>query len=244
MAGLPNSNLSHEAKRGSTLRAKDTDILIAYLHECFDLDDAAPSGLRWKHRPLAHFGDDERVWRGWNARWAGKPAGTMTNRYWCVELIVSGYSRPIKAHRVIFALTHGKWPSDQLDHENRNKAANRLENLREATNGQNQQNTGLGSLNTSGFKGVSWDTKRRKWFAFIMVDGRQLHLGYFIDTLDAIMARLRAERIYYPFRARPQFDPTDVQALAPLACPVTTVEQWKLVVRGAWGLPPRIHFRP
>jgi len=31
MAGLPNSNLSHEAKRGSTLRAKDTDILIAYL---------------------------------------------------------------------------------------------------------------------------------------------------------------------------------------------------------------------
>jgi hypothetical protein len=219
MAGLPNSNLSHEAKRGSTSRTKDTDILIAYLHECFDLDDAAPSGLRWKHRPLAHFGDDERVWRGWNARWAGKPAGTMTNRYWCVELIVTSPS-------------HAQWPNYNC-HENRNEEPARMRSDQRPAEHRPR------FLNMSG---RAWDNERRSGSPASWTTPASL--GYFIDILDAIMARLRAERIYYPFRARPQFDPTDVQALAPLACPVTTVEQWKLVVRGAWGLPPRIHFRP
>lgn len=241
MADLSNDNLSHLAKR--SIRAPKNDIPVQYLHECFSLDPTIPSGLRWRQRPRSHFGD-ERVWAMWNTRRAGKEAGTPNGEgYLKVTLTFGERKRQWLAHRVTFALAYGRWPNDQLDHQNRNTAVNKIENLREATNGQNQQNTRLRSNNTSGFKGVRWDKRDRKWRAQIAVEGRRIHLGFFDDILDAIMTRQQAERERHPFHARPRLD-ADIIAL-PLDLPVEVIEAWKLGVdRGLWRLPPRIHFKP
>ena len=44
--------------------------------------------------------------------------------------------------------------------------------------------------------GVCWSNECKKWRAYIGVNGRQKHLGYFDDINDAIKARKDAEDIY------------------------------------------------
>lgn len=55
--------------------------------------------------------------------------------------------------------------------------------------------------NTSGVTGVSWRRYRNRWQAYINVNCKQIHLGYFADKDDAIKARLDAEAIYFKERA-------------------------------------------
>jgi hypothetical protein len=176
---------------------------IVYIGECLELDGTSPSGLRWKHRPLAHF-LAERAWRAWNTEHAGKPAGTLDHHgYWQVG------GEKYQAHRVVFALTHGRWPDNDVDHENRDRASNEIENLRDATASQNEQNTKLRADNTSGTRGV-WlhkGTRRwaaERWVAEIMINRRKVCLGYF-DTFDeARAARCAAEILLHPFRPKPK----------------------------------------
>lgn len=47
--------------------------------------------------------------------------------------------------------------------------------------------------NTSGFKGVSWSKKRKKWVASIMFKGKQYNLGGYEKIEDAVKARRDAE---------------------------------------------------
>ena len=51
--------------------------------------------------------------------------------------------------------------------------------------------------NTSGFKGVSWDKKRKRWEAYIHFKYKKIHLGLYDDIEDAIKARLKAEEEYF-----------------------------------------------
>lgn len=44
--------------------------------------------------------------------------------------------------------------------------------------------------------GVCWSNASNKWRAYINIDGKQKHLGYFDDIEDAIKARKEAESIY------------------------------------------------
>jgi hypothetical protein len=180
------------------------DLPIPYISESFSLDKASPSGLTWRERPLAHFGNDKRIWKGWNTRFAGKPAGTLGGiGYWHVGLAINGQERHVLVHRIVFALVNSQWPGHDIDHRDLNRAVNRFGNLREATDGENKQNTGLRSTNTSGFKGVSWDKRDRKWIAEVTVNKRKVYRGRFGDVFDALMARRRAERQHHPFRLRP-----------------------------------------
>jgi hypothetical protein len=163
--------------------AKDTDISIAYLRGCLGLDDAAPSGVRWE-----------------TGQRAGKPAGSLgDDGYWTVTLTIGGRARPIKAHRIIYALTHGRWPKHDIDHRDQNKTANQIENLRDASDALNKQNVSMRSDNTSGIKGVSWDRRRGKWVAKMGVSGRQLHLGRFDTRDEAEAAVVLARRLLHPF---------------------------------------------
>jgi hypothetical protein len=92
---------------------------------------------------------------------------------------------------------HGVWPEDQIDHINRDRADNRIENLREVTNKQNQQNRSTNSDNTSGHTGVSWYKPYSKWRAQIKHNHKVIHLGYFTNIEDAIAARKAAEKLYW-----------------------------------------------
>ena len=59
-----------------------------------------------------------------------------------------------KAHRVAFALYHGRWPTPYCDHIDCDKTNNRANNLRECSPSENQHNQRIRRDNTTGIKGV------------------------------------------------------------------------------------------
>ncbi len=90
-----------------------------------------------------------------------------------------------KAHRLAWFYMTGEWPPDQIDHIDGDRDNNRLVNLRKATNAQNGANARLSKNNSSGFKGVSFDTSVGRWRASIRRN-RQLHyLGFFNTPEEA-----------------------------------------------------------
>lgn len=101
-----------------------------------------------------------------------------------------GY-RQWAAHRLAWLITFGEWPPE-LDHRDLDKANNRLANLRVATRLQNVSNVGLRKDNTSGFKGVSYSTSKRKWAAAISHEGNIIRLGHFADKARAAAAYAEA----------------------------------------------------
>lgn len=78
--------------------------------------------------------------------------------------------------------------SEEVDHRNRNTLDNRRDNLRPATHAQNNRNRGRNSNNASGFRGVTWSKKRKKWVAQISKDHRGFFLGHFQKAKDAAKA--------------------------------------------------------
>ena len=92
--------------------------------------------------------------------------------------------------------------NEQIDHVNGNKFDNRKSNLRICTNTQNQHNVPLRKDNKSGFKGVNWDKKTRKWHTRIRVDGNRFSLGYFNNKEQAALAYNEAALQYHGEFAR------------------------------------------
>lgn len=175
------------------------DIDIGYLHECFIL---RPDGrLIWRTRPRSHF-SSERGWKMWNSRWAATIAG-WRNDYGYIEITVDYVT--FKAHRIVFAMTTGAWPSDQLDHRNGIRHDNRPDNLREAAGAlQQQQNMKFSKRNASGFRGVGWHKASQRWRAYIGVRGRTIHLGLFDTPEEAHAAHLAAKKTHHPFQPEPR----------------------------------------
>ena len=87
------------------------------------------------------------------------------------------------AHRLAWFHVYGEWPSDQIDHINGNPDDNRLCNLRDSSQAENTCNRGKSSNNTSGYKGVTWHKKAKKWLAQIGANGQHYYLGLF-DTAE------------------------------------------------------------
>lgn len=98
------------------------------------------------------------------------------------------------AHRLAWFYVHGEWPVEEIDHISGNPSDNRLCNLRLATSGQNKANSGLPRHNTSGFKGVSYDKRDRRWYAYISLSNRKKHLGVFDTPEEAHAVYAEAAR--------------------------------------------------
>lgn len=62
---------------------------------------------------------------------------------------------------------------------------NRRSNMRNVTRSQNQMNRRRQSNNTSGYKGVSLFKRTGRYRAYIMVDGKETHLGYYKTAEEA-----------------------------------------------------------
>lgn len=95
-----------------------------------------------------------------------------------------------KAHRLAWFYTLGDWPLGPLDHVNGSRSDNRIENLREATIRQNAFN--MKARGASSWKGVAWNSKDKRWFAQIRIDGKKVHIGSFRDEREAAEAYLFA----------------------------------------------------
>ena len=88
--------------------------------------------------------------------------------------------RTVQMHRVITAAPQGV----EVDHINGDGLDNRRDNLRLCSRKENQRNKRV-TPHSSKYKGVTWNTSHGKWQARIRIDGRQKHLGYFTDEIDA-----------------------------------------------------------
>ncbi len=86
-------------------------------------------------------------------------------------------------HREILGLRPGD--GKITDHKNHNGLDNHESNIRLCTNQQNTQNKKPYVFSKSGYKGVYWYKKVRKWQVHIRVNGTLLHLGYFNKEEDA-----------------------------------------------------------
>lgn len=150
--------------------------------------------LFWYERPRALF-ETKRHFSIWNVRYAGKEAFTAIDRNGYKYGSIHGVL--YRAHRVIWAIQTGQWPLDQVDHINRSRTDNRWFNLREATNTENCRNVSFKKTNTSGIKGVSWNTKLGRWVAQISCDRKKIHLGYYYDINDAAAAYATAAKKYH-----------------------------------------------
>ncbi len=109
--------------------------------------------------------------------------------------------KPYLAHRVIFLWHRGYMPRF-VDHIDRDPRNNRIENLREATHRQNHSNRAKQSNNTSGYKGVSWIARDRKYQAKIKIGDRHVNLGYFDDPSEAHAAYVDAATRHFGEFAR------------------------------------------
>jgi hypothetical protein len=104
--------------------------------------------------------------------------------------------RTVRMHRVILEQM-GYKNFTHSDHQNRNKLDNRRGNLRSATDSQNQHNQGTRRNNTSGYKGVCWHKRDKKWQARICVNGKYIYLGYYDDSKEAALAYNEAALKYH-----------------------------------------------
>jgi HNH endonuclease/AP2 domain len=75
-----------------------------------------------------------------------------------------------------------------IDHINGNGLDNRKENLRIVTKQQNAFNSNKPITNTSGYKGVSFFRRDKKWRAVIKLNQKYVHIGYFDDKITAAKA--------------------------------------------------------
>jgi hypothetical protein len=101
--------------------------------------------------------------------------------------------------RLIWAYHNGDPAHMTVDHIDRDRANDRIDNLRLATQAEQNKNLGANSRNTSGVNGVFWNERDGKWVAYICPNGsRNKHLGYFDSFEDAVAVRRKAN-IYYGF---------------------------------------------
>lgn len=89
----------------------------------------------------------------------------------------------IHMHRLILG-----FPMGMVDHKNGNPLDNRRSNLRICSNSQNQANRRRLATNTSGFRGVTWNKKSRRWQASIMFNQKCTYLGMYDLAEDAAIA--------------------------------------------------------
>lgn len=88
----------------------------------------------------------------------------------------------------------------QVDHISGNGLDNRRSNMRVCTQRRNSQNMRPMKNKSSAYKGVSrWGNR---WSAYIRIEGKKRHLGYFDDETDAARAYNKAAERYFGQYAR------------------------------------------
>jgi hypothetical protein len=110
---------------------------------------------------------------------------SSTRGYLHYTLCKDGKRKIFTSHRLI-AIHFIPNPENkrEVDHKNRNKGDNRIENLRWVTHLENQQNMGTRCDNTSGIKNISKHTK--DGYTYIKAINNKRHIKWFKTIEEAI----------------------------------------------------------
>ena len=114
---------------------------------------------------------------------ADMPQGTLGNRgYWQIRLLGERYVQ----HRIIWELHFGPIPEGMvIDHIDRDKSNNRIENLRCTSQSSNMTNQP--QRNSSGHKGVYQNQASGKYQVHSLKDSK------YLKTVDSIEAQLELQ---------------------------------------------------
>jgi len=165
-------------------------ITAPYLRECFEYQ---PDGrLVWKERPLSHFVSAHS--HGFvNKRQVGRTAGRLnTSGYVVVTVTRDSVPKKLLASRVIWCMHRGEWPREQIDHINRIRTDNRIENLRDVSPAVNSSNKTHTYQKKDRLIGAYKGRNGRGFRSQIMLHGKALHLGVFETALEAHAAFVSA----------------------------------------------------
>lgn len=116
---------------------------------------------------------------------------------WCLmntgDVITALGNKRLKLHRLLINAPN----ESEVDHIDRNRLNNRKNNLRICKHSENLRNLSKRKDNTSGFTGVIWCKRNKRWKAQICLHGKCVYLGSFMSIDDAIACRLKAEKKYF-----------------------------------------------
>lgn len=139
----------------------------------------------WRERPLKYCKNTHSC-NLWNARYAGKQAGTVHHsQYEYRRVVVSVFKKRMMAHRLAWLYVYGEMPTAMLDHINGNPLDNRIDNLRKSDhvlNGLNNSRRASGEL--IGVKKVY-----NSWSARATQKGKEIYLGCSKDFFEAVCMR-------------------------------------------------------
>jgi hypothetical protein len=139
--------------------------------------DPATGVFTWKVDHLPHV----RV---------GDVAGTIDAQGYRV---ISVLGKRHKAHHLAWLLMRGEWPKSEIDHKNRDRADNRIENLRVVSHAENTHN--ISPRNRGLPTGVY--RKGRGYYAQIQVANKPKYLGMFDTAKLAEGAYLAAKKRFH-----------------------------------------------
>ena len=120
----------------------------------------------------------------------GSTIGTIKSKGYVVAMVDG---KAYRVHHLVWFWHHGSWATE-LDHCNRVRHDNRIENLRLCTHTQN-----LGNMRprVHKYKGVTFCKQTGKWRAQITVNYRSTPLGRFVTIEEAARAYNHAARNHF-----------------------------------------------
>jgi hypothetical protein len=144
----------------------------------------------------------------WNVQERTRPNGGKVGPYAFTSKRHNGRTTIIWMHQLLMP------GAFKVDHEDTDGLNNQRTNLRAATDRQNQGNRRKarvhgGKAVSSHWKGVGLFKPTGRWRAYLQVNGRQRHLGFFADEDDAARAYDAAARESFGEFARLNFPVTD-----------------------------------
>lgn len=143
-------------------------------------------------RELFDYRDGALFWKV-STRRDFKPGHRAGGSHGCGYRSVSFDGMKFLEHRVIFLWHHGYWPENGVDHIDRCRDNNRIENLREVSRSCNALNCVERANNTSGVIGVSFDSEFKCWLSQLTLGGKRKYLGRSKDLTKAVILRWEAE---------------------------------------------------
>ena len=160
----PVANFHKKDVRPRALNKADFESLYYYCEN-------SKSGLRFKRDGFA---------RSPKGRFkAGDEAGTkLSTGYYSVQLNGKNYM----AHRVVWVLLNGSIGREIIDHKDKNRSNNKIENLRLVTHSINGKNSSIRSHNKTGYTGVSFTRKFNIYSATWSTDNGEPQMKHFSAT--------------------------------------------------------------
>lgn len=131
--------------------------------------------------------------RTWRALWCEDTHSYYATCQATIAERLTGAPATLYMHVVINGTPRGK----MTDHKDGDTLNNQCCNLRTVTPAQNQRNRGRNRNNTSGYKGVSFHARNKKWQTSIGVGRGKQFVGYYATAEEAAQA--------YDVRARELF---------------------------------------